>query len=326
MNLNHVGFVCTHNQGGLYHDFLPVHAPYQLTILVNNQPYITIYIPPDFIHLCIFPAIEPLGCDQLGDDIIANILEITLANYIEQYEKNFGLKISFRVSKTEKMSQDFYTQCVFTDKKTQIKYPFYVCADEDYLKDFLDKFYLKAQNHKTLQPSISLSVVCAVKQFPLRKISRLNHGEIIIIMTNRHLINQPLGIIGQRLVIETSLSGQQLTIKSDAQNIENIAEFYMNQGDVSQDINYGTTESGEHSSIADNIAASMTDMRVSVTFELGRVDIPVNFLSKISSGQVIDLAKPLDENVSVIVNGKVIALGEVVQVGRNFGVIIKEVV
>ena len=70
---------------------------------------------------------------------------------------------------------------------------------------------------------------------------------------------------------------------------------------------------------------AINDYKVTVTFEISRLEIPVHTLSQLTQGSVLNLQKPVTDDIFLTVSGRTIAVGEVVQVGRNFGVLIKEV-
>jgi len=70
----------------------------------------------------------------------------------------------------------------------------------------------------------------------------------------------------------------------------------------------------------------LRDVPLTVTAELGRTKMVVKEILKLGVGSVIELEKLTGEPVDILVNGKVIARGEVVAVGENFGVRIAEVV
>lgn len=68
---------------------------------------------------------------------------------------------------------------------------------------------------------------------------------------------------------------------------------------------------------------------VSVEVVLGSVNIPVEQLTKLGPGSVIGLERRVGEPVDIVVNGRVIARGEVVLMDDDtsrFGVSLKEVV
>jgi flagellar motor switch protein FliN/FliY len=68
------------------------------------------------------------------------------------------------------------------------------------------------------------------------------------------------------------------------------------------------------------------DVEMGVTAELGRCRMSMRELLSITPGAVIDLDRAAGEHVDVLVNGKLIARGEVVVVDEEFGIRISEIV
>lgn len=67
------------------------------------------------------------------------------------------------------------------------------------------------------------------------------------------------------------------------------------------------------------------DLPLQVVVELGRTKMLINDLLQIGQGSVIELSKQVGEALDVLVNGKLVARGEVVVVKDKFGVRITEV-
>lgn len=70
----------------------------------------------------------------------------------------------------------------------------------------------------------------------------------------------------------------------------------------------------------------LKDVPLTVTAELGRAKMMVKDILKLGVGSVVELEKEAGEPVDILVNNKLIAKGEVVEVDGNFGVRITEVV
>ena len=68
------------------------------------------------------------------------------------------------------------------------------------------------------------------------------------------------------------------------------------------------------------------DVPVSLTIELGSCQLAMKEVLQLNIGSVVQLDKPADAPVELSVNGKLIALGEVVVIEDRFGVKITEVV
>lgn len=70
----------------------------------------------------------------------------------------------------------------------------------------------------------------------------------------------------------------------------------------------------------------LMDVTVPLTVELGRTRISIAGLSQFAPGSLVTLEREAHENVDVLVNGKLVAKGEVVTVGSRYGVRITSMV
>ena len=65
---------------------------------------------------------------------------------------------------------------------------------------------------------------------------------------------------------------------------------------------------------------------MSVTVELGRTKMYIKDILGLGEGSIIELDKLAGEPVDLLVNGKLIAKGEVVVIDENFGVRVTDIV
>ena len=70
----------------------------------------------------------------------------------------------------------------------------------------------------------------------------------------------------------------------------------------------------------------LADVNLRVTVELGRVDVPMRDLLALREGSVLELDQMAGEPVGVLVNGTLVARGEVVVVGDELGVRVTDIV
>ncbi|MCK7521020.1 MAG: flagellar motor switch protein FliN [Ignavibacteriales bacterium] len=63
----------------------------------------------------------------------------------------------------------------------------------------------------------------------------------------------------------------------------------------------------------------LLDVKLKLTVELGRTEIPIKKVLELTRGSVIELDKAAGEPVELYANGKLIAKGEVVVIEDNFG-------
>src|ERR1700742_1512388 len=68
------------------------------------------------------------------------------------------------------------------------------------------------------------------------------------------------------------------------------------------------------------------DIPVQITVELGRTRIPIKHILQLAQGSVVELEALAGEPMDVLVNGYLIAQGEVVVVNDNFGIRLTDIV
>jgi len=68
------------------------------------------------------------------------------------------------------------------------------------------------------------------------------------------------------------------------------------------------------------------DIPVSISMEVGNTQIPIRNLLQLNQGSVIELDRLAGEPLDVLVNGTLIAHGEVVMVNDKFGIRLTDVI
>ncbi len=69
----------------------------------------------------------------------------------------------------------------------------------------------------------------------------------------------------------------------------------------------------------------LLDVELPVSVSFGRTRLPLEDLLKLGAGSVIELGRNIDDPVELIVNNRIVALGEVVVVDGNYGVRIQRI-
>ena len=78
---------------------------------------------------------------------------------------------------------------------------------------------------------------------------------------------------------------------------------------------------------ADNITLeAVSDIPVSISVVLGRTSMQVQQLLKLGRGAVVELDRKVGEPVDILVNGRMVARGEVVVVEDKIGVTMTEII
>jgi len=70
---------------------------------------------------------------------------------------------------------------------------------------------------------------------------------------------------------------------------------------------------------------AMHDIEMTVSLELGRATLPLRDVLSLGQGAIIELDKQAGDPVDIVVNGQVVARGEVVVVDDRFAVRVTEV-
>ncbi len=68
------------------------------------------------------------------------------------------------------------------------------------------------------------------------------------------------------------------------------------------------------------------DIRLKLTARLGKMEMSVGEIMKLSPGSIMDIGRFVDEPIELVVNDRLIARGDIVIVQENFGVKISEIV
>ena len=83
---------------------------------------------------------------------------------------------------------------------------------------------------------------------------------------------------------------------------------------------------GQHPPSAGNDINMILDIPVQLTVELGRTRIPIKHILQLAQGSVVELETLAGEPMDVLVNGYLIAQGEVVVVNDKFGIRLTDIV
>ena len=91
------------------------------------------------------------------------------------------------------------------------------------------------------------------------------------------------------------------------------------------DVSFGQLAPSDEAVSKDNIDRLM-DIGLNLSVELGRKEMKIQEILGLGPGKIIELDKLAGEPVDLLVNGKLLAKGEVVVVDENFGVRITELI
>ena len=89
---------------------------------------------------------------------------------------------------------------------------------------------------------------------------------------------------------------------------------------------FASSSSGAAGAGAGNDIDMILDIPVQLTVELGRTRVPIKHILQLAQGSVVELATLAGEPMDVLVNGYLIAQGEVVVVNDKFGIRLTDIV
>jgi flagellar motor switch protein FliN/FliY len=92
-----------------------------------------------------------------------------------------------------------------------------------------------------------------------------------------------------------------------------------------QPVQFSPLSGAEQSGVSGNIGLLM-DVSMQLTVELGRTKMLIKDILGMGEGTIVELDKLAGEPVDLLVNGKLIAKGEVVVIDENFGVRVTDII
>ncbi len=107
--------------------------------------------------------------------------------------------------------------------------------------------------------------------------------------------------------------------------VENIANFEQPEEDYSdpvtvQPVQFAAFDANSQTSGEENQNLDLLmDVKLQLTVELGRCELPIKKVLELTRGSIVELDKVAGEPVELYANGKHVANGEVVVIDDNFG-------
>ncbi len=92
-----------------------------------------------------------------------------------------------------------------------------------------------------------------------------------------------------------------------------------------KDLNDNTNQLTTGNGIETNLDVIL-DIPVTLSMEIGRTELPINSLLQLNQGSVVELDRLAGEPMDVLINGTLIAHGEVVVINEKFGIRLTDVI
>ena len=129
---------------------------------------------------------------------------------------------------------------------------------------------------------------------------------------------------------------EEISETQDTGQSENLAAAMAAQGDSAEPVaSESDYERAEFKDLNDNSNRLTTtdanldvilDIHVTLSMEIGRTELPIHSLLQLNQGSVVELDRLAGEPMDVLINGTLIAHGEVVVINEKFGIRLTDVI
>lgn len=162
--------------------------------------------------------------------------------------------------------------------------------------------------------SIAGRVVLGRTALTLGELHGIELGDVIMVGEHRWGESEAEVCIGDRFCYGVAVGEAALTVLR-TREIRRVSED--EAGEARQGADDGGVPSEAPLTDAD-------DMPVTVSFDLGQIDVPLGELRRIDEGYTFNLHKPLDGAVTLRINGRLVGKGELVEIEGSLGVRVAE--
>jgi type III secretion protein Q len=173
------------------------------------------------------------------------------------------------------------------------------------LARFLDQRAAPSRPEVELLP-VPLCLRAAAATLKVAELATLSPGDVVMLDQCCRLMRTAVAVIAEHLVAPLDLNATGAAIKAPPMpgrgsswewSMQNVAD----KPDLSQ-------------------KSDLDDLPVNLLLELGRLDLPLGEIRRLAPGAVLPLARPLDDSVDILANGRRIGRGALVQIGDSVGV------
>lgn len=279
----------------------PLYAPYRVGLGAGTR-FGPIDVDRYLVKRLVALIDTELAQMELADDAIELALEHVLADPLERFEKIAGQPLQPRLIPIEasghegKVAFDFSVtftgdEASTTPSRVRLWVP--AASLPSFSLVFDRTFPARASNLPIYLP-MHLLVGCC--RLPLRETRALNVGDVLLLEDQAGPWPSAWLVIGGKRRCQLSVGQRKAHISGSLEN-------YMSEK-PSEKIDEG----------------SLDDLEVEVRFELGRSQMPLGQLQMLAEGGVIPLERDYSSPVDVVVGGRRVGEGEIVDIDGKIGV------
>jgi type III secretion protein Q len=252
-------------------------------------------------------SLEP-GLDhaRLSPDNAALALECVLAAELGQFERSIRARIML-VSVSQEPPRE-------TDG---LPVPFAITLDEmdtSFCRLMLPDSHIallaasigKTQDTSEFSGSVTfpVSVAVAAADITLAGLKSLSAGDVVMV-SDSCPEGKSVALVANHLVYRASQSSDEIRIDNSPRLVRGSTwEWSMQSSGSSNEAN----------------TDDLDQLPVHLTFELGRLEMPLSEIRNLGSGSILPLARPVEQAVDIVANGKRVGRGTLVKIGDSIGV------
>lgn len=187
-------------------------------------------------------------------------------------------------------------------------YHFQLVPESSSLLERLTQILASLPHARRALPEVHAPLILSLGSaiLPLREIERLKPGDVIIPTAPPLAADKAYAVLSDRWLAEAHLDATDLTLTTPLRDtrqalMETNGMSKLTSGDQVEDTTLG-------------------ELPLKLTFEIGRLDLPVGELQGLAPGYVFNLARTPGQWVDICVSGRRIGTGELVQIGEQLGV------
>ena len=139
------------------------------------------------------------------------------------------------------------------------------------------------------------------------------------------LAKQMVGILTESLDADDPEETQDMEFQSSNQSSTTTKTKEVDSAPNVQSVQFSSFDETSSAQSEPNNLSMLLDIPLQVTVELGRTKRMVKEILAVSQGSIIELDKLAGEPVDILINNKLIAVGEVVVIDENFGVRVTDI-
>lgn len=125
---------------------------------------------------------------------------------------------------------------------------------------------------------------------------------------------------------DEAVAGEEQAVHAGAEATANVNTDEDYEKAAFKDLSSNGKSAGQLTTTENTNLDVILDIPVTLSMEIGRTELPINNLLQLNQGSVVELDRLAGEPLDVLINGTLIAHGEVVVVNEKFGIRLTDVI